>query len=53
MNDNNSKEFLSIGEFAEVVGMSTDKLRYYDRSEIFRPAKHGDGESNKYRYYSP
>jgi len=54
MNDIKShEEYLTISEFSEIVGMSTEKLRHYDRKGIFRPAMHGDGENNKYRYYSP
>jgi len=47
------EEHLTISEFSEIVGISAETLRYYDRKGIFRPAKYGEGENNKYRYYSP
>jgi len=47
------KSYLTISEFSKIVGISVDKLRYYDNSGIFHPAKHGEGEKSKYRYYSP
>ena len=46
-------DLLSIKEFAEIVGMTTSTLRHYDNKGIFRPAKRGVGERNKYRYYAP
>ena len=47
------KDFLSINEFAKIVGMSIGTLRYYDNEDIFRPAKRGEGAKDKFRYYSP
>lgn len=46
------KEFLTIKEFADFVGMTTDTLRHYDKKGVFRPAKHGDELESKYRLYS-
>ena len=54
MNDNSlDKEFLSIKEFAELVGISIDTLRHYDKKDLFRPAKRGIDFENKYQYYTP
>jgi len=51
---NFEKEFHSIKEFAEFVGITEKTLRRYDDEDIFAPAKRdGDGERNKYRFYSP
>ena len=47
------KEYLSIKEFAELVGINASSLRHYDRSGAFRPAKRGDEFGNNYRFYSP
>jgi DNA-binding transcriptional MerR regulator len=47
------KDYLSIKEFAELVGMTINVLRYYDNKGIFHPAKHGIEFENKYRYYAP
>ena len=47
------KDFLSITEFSEIVGMTVNALRHYDKEGIFRPAKYGTEFKNKYRYYSP
>jgi DNA-binding transcriptional MerR regulator len=47
------KDYLTIKEFAEYVGMSVSALRYYDNKNIFKPARHGMGIENKYRYYAP
>ena len=52
-NETVEKDFLSINEFAEIVGMSIGTLRYYDNEEVFRPAKRGEGAKDKFRYYSP
>ena len=52
-NKNWEKDFLSIKEFAEIVGITAVALRYYDEIGIFLPAKHGDEYKNKYRYYAP
>jgi hypothetical protein len=48
-----SKDFLSIKEFSEIVGISASTLRYYDKKDIFKPAKSGAGLENDYRFYSP
>ena len=54
MSDNNfDSDHLSIKEFGGIVGMTVPTLRHYDEKGIFHPAKHGDGEKNKYRYYAP
>lgn len=52
-NSNFDDNLLSIKEFSEIVGMSIETLRHYDRKGLFKPAKHGEGTKNKYRYYSP
>ena len=55
MNDINfDMNYFSIAEFAEFVGITPESLRNYDKMGIFAPAKYGgEGERNKYRYYSP
>ena len=47
------KDFLSIKEFAELVGMTAEALRHYDRKKVFQPAKYGTEFKNKYRRYDP
>ena len=47
------KDYLSIKEFADVVGMTVNTLRYYDKRGIFKPDKFGEEYKNQYRYYSP
>jgi DNA-binding transcriptional MerR regulator len=47
------KDYLSIKNFAELVGMTVNSLRRYDTKGIFHPAKHGVEFENKYRYYAP
>ncbi len=47
-NCKNSKGLLTIKAFADKVGLSTHKLRHYDRTGVFFPDLH---DSN-YRYYS-
>ena len=51
--ENLGEEFLSIKEFAELVGMTIESLRHYDRKDVFHPAKRGIGFENKYRFYAP
>jgi DNA-binding transcriptional MerR regulator len=54
MSDGNlDEDYLSVKEFAEIVGMSASALRHYDNKGIFRPAKRGGDLKNKYRYYAP
>ena len=54
MNDNNlDRDYLTIKEFSEIVGMTIETLRHYDKKGIFKPAKHGVDFENKYRYYTP
>jgi DNA-binding transcriptional MerR regulator len=48
-----SDEYLSIGEFARIVGITRDSLRVYDNKGIFSPAARGNGLENDYRYYAP
>jgi DNA-binding transcriptional MerR regulator len=48
-----NKNYLTIKEFAELVGISPASLRHYDNADIFKPAKRGQEFSNNYRYYSP
>lgn len=44
------KDLYTIGETAELLGVSTETLRYYDKIGLLKPAK-VDAES-RYRYYS-
>jgi DNA-binding transcriptional MerR regulator len=54
MGDKNlSKDYLSVKDFAELVGMTVNTLRRYDNKGIFHPVKHGIEFENKYRYYAP
>jgi len=48
-----NKDFLPIKEFSEIVGMTIDALRHYDKKGIFKPAKLGEEFKNQYRYYAP
>ena len=48
---NINKDFLPIKEFSEIVGMTIDALRLYDKKGILKPDKHGEEFKNKYRYY--
>ena len=52
-NEKFNKDFLSIKEFAELVGMTVVTLRHYDNKGVFPPAKRGVEFENRYRYYSP
>jgi len=47
------EDYLSIKEFAEIVGLTPETLRHYDRKDIFSPAKIGIEGENNYRYYLP
>ena len=47
------KDFLSIKEFANYVGITVESLRHYDRKGIYSPAKRGGDLNNEYRYYAP
>ena len=54
MNGKNfENDFLTIKEFAELVGVSVSTLRYYDKIGVFIPAKRGIEHGNQYRLYSP
>jgi len=56
MNDKKlGMDYLSINEFAELVGMPATKLRHYDTEGVFMPAKRGDEQNstNKHRLYAP
>ncbi|MDR2447818.1 MAG: MerR family transcriptional regulator [Treponema sp.] len=46
-------DYLSIGEFARIVGITPHSLRKYDNKGIFSPAARGDRLENDYRYYAP
>ena len=46
------KEYLCIKEFSELVGVTTDTLRHYEKKRIFYPARRGLELENQYRYYS-
>ena len=48
-----NKDFLTIKEFANFVGITVSSLQHYDRKKIFRPTKRGEKYKNDYRYYSP
>jgi len=52
-NDIFNKNYLTIKEFSELVGLSPSSLRHYDKIGIFQPAKRGNDFCNNYRYYSP
>jgi DNA-binding transcriptional MerR regulator len=47
------KDYLPIGEFARIVGITRESLRRYDNKGIFSPAARGNGLENDYRYYAP
>jgi DNA-binding transcriptional MerR regulator len=47
------RDFLTISEFASIVGMTVDTLRHYDRKGVFLPAKVETKGTNECRYYSP
>jgi DNA-binding transcriptional MerR regulator len=47
------EDYLSIGEFAQIVGVTPHSLRKYDNKGIFSPAARGNGSENDYRYYAP
>jgi DNA-binding transcriptional MerR regulator len=47
------KDFMTISEFATIVGMTVDTLRHYDRKGVFLPAKVETKGTNDCRYYSP
>ena len=51
--NNNGDDFIKIGDFARLVGMSITALRHYEKTEVFIPAKRGIEFKNKYRFYSP
>ncbi|MCL2222865.1 MAG: MerR family DNA-binding transcriptional regulator [Oscillospiraceae bacterium] len=42
-NMNFDKEYFTIKEFSEIVGLPVATLRYYDKEGIFCPAMHGTG----------
>ena len=47
-------DYLTVTEFAEIVGISAETLRHYDRKGVFHPITRGGDEfQNKYRYYAP
>jgi DNA-binding transcriptional MerR regulator len=47
------EDYLTIKDFAELVGINVSALRHYDKMGVFLPAKHGIEFENQYRYYSP
>jgi DNA-binding transcriptional MerR regulator len=47
------EDYLPIGEFARIVGITPNSLRVYDNKGIFSPALRGNGLENAYRYYAP
>lgn len=47
------KDYLTIKEFAEIVGVTPEALRYYHRIGVFIPAKVGTELKNLYRLYDP
>jgi len=52
-NNDRNRDFLTIGEFAKLVGMTIESLRHYDRKGVFSPAKEGEKFRNNYRFYAP
>ena len=46
------RDYFTIKEFSEIVGLPVATLRYYDKEGIFCPAMHGTGSKSKYRYYT-
>ena len=53
MNTNDlSKRFYSIKEYSEITDISTTTLRFYDNTDVFSPAAHGEGRQKNYRLYS-
>jgi DNA-binding transcriptional MerR regulator len=48
-----AEDYLPIGEFARIVGITPNSLRVYDKKGIFSPAMRGNGSENDYRYYAP
>jgi len=46
-------DYVTIKDFSELVGITPDALRYYDRRGVFFPSKRGVEFENKYRFYSP
>ena len=51
--DSKEKDFLTIAEFAQMVGMTVPALRYYEKKGVFFPEKRGVEFENNYRLYSP
>lgn len=47
------KEYFTIKEFANLVGVPETTLRHYDNIGIFPAAKRGSGTKSNYRYYHP
>jgi len=50
---NLDNDLLTVSEFSKYVGIKADLLRHYDEIGAFVPEERGDGDKNKYRYYSP
>lgn len=50
---NSENDYLSITEFAAIVGVTVEALRHYDRVGVFVPARAIYRGKIKYRYYSP
>jgi ABC-type antimicrobial peptide transport system ATPase subunit len=46
-------DYLSIGEFARIVGIAPHSLRKYDKKGLFSPAVRRRKLENDYRYYAP
>ena len=54
MSENTQEDdLLTITEFADIVGMTANALRHYDKKGVFRPATRGVKFQNEYRYYAP
>jgi DNA-binding transcriptional MerR regulator len=51
--DLKQEDYLPIGEFARIVGITPNSLRVYDNRGIFSPAVRRNGSENDYRYYAP
>ena len=44
-----SKSFMSIGEYAKMVGVSPEYLKFYDKKNLIKPIWKDD---RAYRYYA-
>jgi len=47
------KDYFTIKEFADLVGVPETILRHYDNNGYFPAAKRGNGNNSNYRNYHP